>query len=172
MEQNILDISLERYSASIQKLQANLNKLDSQSEEYVRTLTQLKTLQNQFNEALEKGDQDVMSSAGIVQQYKDKIDNLNKSLESTHGFMTNFNTVMQGVGNLSQALGVNIGGVTKAIGIYNTSTQAATVMTETFGMTAKVHGLVLVLARLYWQQLEPLNFYLMLPKKMNRLPMI
>lgn len=137
MEQNILDISLERYSASIQKLQANLNKLDSQSEEYVRTLTQLKTLQNQFNEALEKGDQDVMSSAGIVQQYKDKIDNLNKSLESSHGFMTNFNTVMQGVGNLSQALGVNIGGVTKAIGIYNTSTQAATVMTETFGMTAK-----------------------------------
>lgn len=137
MEQNILDISLDKYAASIQKLQGNLNNLDSQSKEYVKTLTELQTLQNQFNEALETANDSVQSTAGNIETYSSHVDNLNKTFETSSGTIKGFNTVMQGVGNLSQALGINIGGVTKAIGIYNTTTQAATVLTETFGITAK-----------------------------------
>lgn len=137
MEQNILELSLNAYADAVDKLKAKVDTLDKSSSEYVNTLVELKRMQNEFNSALEKGGDDITNQATNVNKFTENINKLSESLGTSTTKSIAFKDVMQGVGNITQALGVNLGGVTKAIGLYNTATQMSTVMTEKFGLTAK-----------------------------------
>lgn len=134
---DLYNLSIRNFTQEMDKLDSALQKVNKDSTEYADLLTKKKKLQDGFNDALKTASTDLNGASEKMVNLASSTKKLADSTEQAHSKMKAFNGVMQGVGNLSQALGVNIGGVTKALGVYNTVTQASTVATEAFGLTAK-----------------------------------